>query len=319
MENNWTFTCKRRCPDMPSRKMPSQERRQIFLECEDYTLREARDSVYEVPSYHFDNDCIDHVILRNCRDGKLVPNIIHYVWFGKREMNFYHFLAVMGVHKKQKPCLILFHSDYLPFGPYWEYLLELVPNIIHVQFKPDTVIAGKRIKFVEHQADYARLKAIQRFGGIYADTDTIFLRSLDPLRNYNFTLSKAFDYNLSNGLILSACNATFLKYWFKAYETYDPNKWGYHSTIIPFKIWQSHLDEVGLIHVEEKTFVKPNGIDAPKQIFKENYNWSHNYAIHMFIRFNRTVHNFKDIRYLNTTVGSVSRFILLDNKELCEN
>ena len=146
------------------------------------------------------------------------------------------------------------------------------------------------------------------------------LRSLNPLRNYNFTLSKAFDFNLSNGLIMSVRNATFLQYWFHSYDsTYDPDKWGFHSTIMPFKIWKSHINETGLIHVEDKTFVKPNAIDAPKQIFKGNYNWSNNYAIHMFIRYNKTVHNFQDIRYLNTTVGSVSRFILFDNKELCSN
>ena len=93
----------------------------------------------------------------------------------------------------------------------------------------------------------------------------------------------------------------------------------FHSTIIPFKIWKSRENETGLIHVEDKTFVKPNGADAPKQIFHENYNWSNNYAIHMFIRFNKTEHTFEDIRHLNTTVGSVSRFILFGNKELCSN
>ena len=119
---------------------------------------------------------------------------------------------------------------------------------------------------------------------------------------------------------MSVPNAKFLYHWIKAYDdTYDPDKWGFHSTIIPFKLWKDHQNETGLIHVEDKTFHRPNPRDASRLIYNDNYNWSNNYAIHMYIRQTKTVHTFKDIKFLNTTVGSVSRFILFDSKELCSN
>ena len=68
----------------------------------------------------------------------------------------------MSSYKHVKPCLILVHADYIPFGPYWEYLLEEVPNIIHIAHQPVEKISGKAVHFVEHKADYARLKAVKR-------------------------------------------------------------------------------------------------------------------------------------------------------------
>lgn len=151
------------------------------------------------------------------------------------------------------------------------------------------------------------------FGGIYIDADEIILKSLDPLRRYPFTLSHAVEYNLSNGLILAEKNATFLSVWMSEYKTYDKTLWGYHSTIMPFKLSQKFPH---LIHVENGTFVTPTYTNLPL-IFDLNFDWSKNYALHLYIRFYKKSHTFDDIKYLNTTMGSVARFILYGSKELC--
>lgn len=151
------------------------------------------------------------------------------------------------------------------------------------------------------------------YGGIYLDTDEIILKSLTPLRKYPFTLSHALDDNLSNGLILSEPNAAFLKLWFEEYKTYTKDQWAFHSTILPYKISKKHPH---IIHVENKTFVRPNYTQLPL-LFKLNFDWSNNYAIHLYIRFYKHQHDFNDVKYLNTTIGSVARHVLYGNKELC--
>lgn len=156
--------------------------------------------------------------------------------------------------------------------------------------------------------------SVAGFGGIYIDTDEIILRSLDPLRKYPVTLSRAVDYNLSNGLILAERNATFLNIWYSQYKTYDKSQWGYHSTIVPFLLSKKYPD---LIHVENKTFVRPSWQQLPL-LFEKNFDWSKNYGIHLYIRFYKFTHDFNDIKYLNTTVGSVARHVLYGSKELCE-
>jgi hypothetical protein len=50
-----------------------------------------------------------------------------------------------------------------------------------------------------------------------------------------------------------------------------------------------------LIHVENKTFVRPNYTQLPL-LFKMNFDWSKNYAIHLYIRFYKLRHNFHDNR-----------------------
>ena len=151
------------------------------------------------------------------------------------------------------------------------------------------------------------------YGGIYLDTDEIILRSLEDLMDHNFTLSHATDFNLSNGLILSTPNATFISHWLDGYKTYNKAQWAHHSTILPYQL---SLKYPHLLHVENKTFVRPNYTQLPL-LFQKNFNWSKNYAIHLYIRFYKRMHTFIDVRRLKTTMGSVARYILYDTKELC--
>jgi len=114
-----------------------------------------------VPTVIFNSSCLESVINSFCRSYDKVPNIVHYVWFNRRELNFYHFLSFMSVHKFLRPCLILVHGDYQPYGKYWKYLLQIVPNIIHVYRDPPAFIYGKHIQKVEHKSDVARLQSLK--------------------------------------------------------------------------------------------------------------------------------------------------------------
>nr|KAG5699115.1 hypothetical protein BaRGS_017798 [Batillaria attramentaria] len=59
------------------------------------------------------------------------------------------------------PCLVLLHADLLPKGLYWDTLLRLVPNILHVKRTAPTVIFGHDVKVIEHSSDIARLQAVK--------------------------------------------------------------------------------------------------------------------------------------------------------------
>ncbi|CAC5384493.1 unnamed protein product [Mytilus coruscus] len=314
--NNWNFNCKVPCADMPDITNMS-EYVQAHINCQIIKpnielINVKRMATVQVFPEH--SECLQTFVMENCHDEEAVPNLVHYIWFSKREMNFYHFLSFLSASRFLKPCLILVHGDRLPFGTYWEYLLTLVPNIMHVQRSPPEDVFGKPLGNIEHKADIGRIQALQKFGGIYIDTDEIILSSLDPVRKYPFTLSRAVDWNLSNGLILAEKNATFLKIWHSEYKTYNKSQWGYHSTIVPYLLSKKYPD---LIHVENKTFVRPSWQQLPL-LFEKNFNWSENYGIHLYIRFYKFTHDFNDIKYLNTTIGSVARHVLYGSKELCE-
>ncbi|XP_076088311.1 uncharacterized protein LOC143058747 [Mytilus galloprovincialis] len=314
--HKWDFNCVSHCPDMPHLSATS-DRAQVCIRCKNKpTIKlENVKQVTPIQSFPENSECISEFVMQSCYDGNPVPSLVHYIWFSKKEMNFYHFLSFLSASKFLKPCLIMVHGDYLPIGFYWDYLLNLVPNIIHMKRNPPEAVFGIPLGNIEHKADVGRIQALQRFGGIYMDTDEIILRSLDNLRKYPFTLSHAVDHNLSNGLILSEKNAAFLSKWFSEYKTYSKVQWAYHSTIVPNLLSEKYPD---LIHVENKTFVRPNYTQL-RLLFEMNFDWSKNYAIHLYIRFYKFIHDFNDIRYLNTTIGSVARHVLYGSKELCAN
>ncbi|XP_033752412.1 uncharacterized protein LOC117336136 [Pecten maximus] len=312
--NGWDFKCTVKCPD-PINIFKTDLRSKKRITCDSHVSTEVRYANASVPIFNFTDECFRDELDKQCLDGKPVPNIVHYILFGIKKLSFFQFLSIWSTHTIQKPCVILIHGDKQLSGPYWGYLIRAIPNIVLVRRAPPSHIFGIPIRFVEHKADIARLEAVREFGGIYMDTDEILLRSLDPLRKYAFTLSHEYDLNLANGLIMSSKNASFVDLWYKEYKTYNNKHWFHHSTIVPFQLSKKYPH---LIHVENKTFVNPD-YSHLDMIFKENFNWSHNYAIHLYVRKYRLEHNVNDIRHLNTTIGSVARHVLYGYKELCSD
>src|SRR5207247_4615897 len=74
------------------------------------------------------------------------------------------------------------HYHYLPHGSYWDLVrprvvlhqVELVPEVMAFPYT-DPVVA--RYAYA-HQADFVRLDALARWGGLYADIDTLFVNAL---------------------------------------------------------------------------------------------------------------------------------------------
>lgn len=310
---NWTFQCGVQCKELKLTDIPTTKV-DVMASCS--KLKEgvswslvANRTLFHVP---FKSKCLKKLISDYCSTVNAVPSIVHYVWFLKREMNFYHFLSFISALRYIKPCLLLVHGDE-PLGLYWRYIVVIANNVIHVKLDPPSTIHNKTIGLIEHKADVARLRIVQEYGGIYLDTDEIILRPFDNLMNFTFTLCHEMDSNLANGVILSTPNATFISHWLNGYKTYYSGQWAYHSTILPFELSRKYPQ---LLHVENKTFIRPHYGQLPL-IYQGNYNWSQNYGMHLYIRFHKGIYTFSDVRRLNTTMGSVARHVLYETKELC--
>ena len=114
-----------------------------------------------VPKIPFKDVCLRKMVDWYCQDGKKVPNIIHYVWFGKNEFKFVHFLSFLSAHKMQNPCMIMVHADRMPKGSLWRYFLQISPKVVQVHRKPPKKIFKKKLTFIEHKADIAKLEALK--------------------------------------------------------------------------------------------------------------------------------------------------------------
>ncbi|KAJ8312246.1 hypothetical protein KUTeg_009619 [Tegillarca granosa] len=305
---DWGFNCKVTCSINISNNQQQQMRNKILFESCNHQLRNT------TISFRSDDPCLGKALQKLYEDKSKVPNIVHYIWLGtkQKQFKFYNFLSLYSVYKFQNPCVILIHGETVPYGEYWEKTVRIVKNIFHVYRKSPETIFRKKIKHIEHKADIVRLQVLREYGGIYLDTDTILLRSLDSLRNYTFSMSKTRKNTLGNGLILSAAGSKFIDIWLRNYNTFNPKKWGQHSVYLPFDL---SIRNPELIHVENRTFLHGGTLD---QIFLSNFKWSHLYALHLYIRYyKKCTYDEYTVCGLNTTLGSVARHVLFDSKELC--
>ncbi|CAH1799558.1 unnamed protein product, partial [Owenia fusiformis] len=249
--------------------------------------------------------------------GSMVPNVVHYIWFGVREFEFFHAVAVYSAYKFLKPEKIVFHGDTIPTGPWWDFVKNKTSHLkFHYTGKP-TYVYRKKLEHLEHSADIMRLLILQDEGGIYMDTDVIVLKSFDPLRRYDVTMGKESDDGLANGIILAKKGAPFLRLIFEAYRTYSKKEWSRHSVGVPYDLSKIYPH---LIHVEKTSLLRPSWMDA-KILFQGHYNWTENYAIHIWHRDYKAIGGYfphcpEDLYDLDTTLGEVMRYVLFGNSTL---
>jgi glycosyltransferase involved in cell wall biosynthesis len=171
-----------------------------------------------------------------------IPNIIHYV-FGLRkqveEFSFVYYLSILSNYIINKPLIIYFHYQYLPYGYWWDKTLCYVKlNYINT----NNIYWGKKkiIKYA-HKADKIRLDILYKYGGIYMDIDTITYKSYQELLNYDFAIGiQEENYGKDkitlycNAILFSKKNNIFIKKWIEEYENYfNPDGWCEASVHLP--------------------------------------------------------------------------------------
>lgn len=246
----------------------------------------------------------------------VVPNIVHFVWFGEyTPLEFHHMLSIKSAFIKINPKIIYLHCDHEPIGKWWKYIQEEVTSLKILKMDAPSEIFGNSIIKPEHKSDIARMQILIKYGGIYLDTDAIALKSFDPLRKFEYTMGLEYHGNpgrLNNGIIVSAKNASFLHIWYNTYKNFTKREWDFHDTIIPYHLQYEHPH---LIHVEEKSLNYPSGPDR-HLIYEKLYDWSKNYAMHLWYRLYGLPLTQNNIKKMNTTFGQIARFIYYNTTKL---
>ena len=160
---DWSYRKKVNCPKRNFKKY-STKRKGLTIFC-----RRNISNIYvtkgnateTIPSIPFGSTCL-HDAIYNCCKLKTanIPNVVHYIFCGKRELGFYTFLSFMSVVRFIRPCMILIHGDTLPSGQYWNYFISIYSNVVHV--KRDCFFGGHghRLGYFEHGTDIMRIEAL---------------------------------------------------------------------------------------------------------------------------------------------------------------
>ncbi|ESO90684.1 hypothetical protein LOTGIDRAFT_163922 [Lottia gigantea] len=151
-------------------------------------------------------------------------------------------------------------------------------------------------------------------GGIYFDVDQIALKSFDRFRHHQMVMAHESKDNLGNAVIISKKMAPFLDVWFRNYNSYDPKRWGYHSTYLPLELSKRYPD---LIHIENRTFFDLD-LSRIYELYYGHVEWSESTAVHLYVRWIKKYFTLNELRTMDTSIGEIARFIMYDSTKICQ-
>ncbi|XP_070554338.1 uncharacterized protein [Ptychodera flava] len=250
-------------------------------------------------------------------DPLLVPNIVHYIWFTSEEFKFHHFLSVKSAMAIQNAEKIVFHCDSEPRGEWWDIVREMTGPTLEVLHRDQpSETFGKPVIDVRHRCDITKVNILLEYGGVYLDTDAIIVKNVNPLRRYECTMGLDV-LGLSNGVVMSAPKAKFMKLIYDSYEYYDQTRLYYNSKILPYEIASANID---LINIEPTRLTRPDWTDwwDMGRLWKHGYktDWSHMHVIQLAYHYHGIEHNPEDIKTMNNTFGEIARYIYYGSKEI---
>lgn len=167
-------------------------------------------------------------------DHMIVPNIIHYIYFNKREMNFVDYVVIRSAMRNHKPDKFYIHSNIQNFiltGKYWDWVCDYKDLRSRIEFhylELPTEIFGRELSVGwrnYHGSDIGRLKILMKYGGIYLDNDVYVIQNLDKYRKYEFVINWGENQFIGNQILIAHKDARFLREWLETYKAYDSSKW----------------------------------------------------------------------------------------------
>jgi hypothetical protein len=171
----------------------------------------------------------------NGTENFIIPNIVHLVYLGLSEINFYQSINIYSIYLNHKPDFIFFHCDLCNFtGKYWTQInsvRNLRRRIVLNKISSFKTIFGQKYHFIQHKSDVIRILALQTFGGIYLDNDVFVVNSLDKYRKYEFVagIDNEEARSLGSMVLLANKNSRLLKAQFDSYRTNYSQKWYWNA------------------------------------------------------------------------------------------
>jgi len=247
--------------------------------------------------YFFDqNIIIPSDWLSESKNDNRIPSIVHFVvGQGDRKgihhrhtlsspFSFINYLVFLAARRHIRPKKILVHYYEEPDTFWWNQTkLNSEIDISLVKSRLVETIFNESVDHHAHRGDIIRLEVVMKYGGIYLDTDVLTLRSFDSLLNISDVVMAHQDNDEStacNAVIIGKRNATFLKRWYEAYQTFSENCWDCHSVRISGQLAKIYSKEIVVLPTD--TFFRPSWTEMSKFFQSNDYNFTPNYASHLW-------------------------------------
>ena len=199
--------------------------------------------------------------------GIEVPTNVHFVYGlafgGPPTFGLIEYVAMRSALEVNGPgTTIFFHCARVPLDSYWwQRALEFVRVVRLPRMPIECGDARRCLTHHAHRADYVRLLALQRYGGVYLDMDVLSVRPFPlSVRTSEFVMgwqdSKKYHisrrdrefYGLCNAAMLAKPDARFLRLWLRSYDYMRSSgrdfAWDEHSVLLPANLTERYPDLV---------------------------------------------------------------------------
>ena len=149
------------------------------------------------------------------------------------------------------------------------------------------------------------------------DADVLVVKSFTPLRRFPFVIGRETPGGLCNGIMVAERGAPFLRLLLEQYHTYLGSYEGWNrKSVVNANILAGLYPH--LVHVEETTLNRPNWKEMD-QIYDGWYNWTQNYAVHLWVRLwpdEKRPNGVEDILTKKTTFAELARLAIFGSHEV---
>ena len=174
---------------------------------------------------------------------ELIPNIAHVVWIGGGRMDYLFYLGVLSLLYVAEVEVVYIHGNAPPSGELWERI-QHNPRIKLIYRETPGTVYGQRVNVLSHVTDIWRVDFMIRYGGIYVDTDTVFVKKLDrnirgydAVGSYDWTdWNTPFPDTINFGVAIGKRNAPYWHEFQKSMKWFIDDDWSWNGLRQPYKI-----------------------------------------------------------------------------------
>nr|XP_037268261.1 uncharacterized protein LOC119159562 [Rhipicephalus microplus] len=168
-------------------------------------------------------------------DITFVPNIVHFVRLGDAPLSFIEVVSIRAAWLQQKPDSLMIHCDNCSAttgSENWKHIKDIPRLTLNYVEKPETIF-GIEISCIQHASDIVRIRVLRKYGGIYLDSDSYVVKSLDKYRRYETTIGWPPRGIIGNQIIIAHKRSEFLRLYYESYRKYRPDLWYYNGGQLP--------------------------------------------------------------------------------------
>ena len=189
-----------------------------------------------------------------------IPKIVHYAWFGQKNITYSMFLSFKSTIRFVKPLKIIIYVDTANLGQYFDEI-RLFKCVQIVYYGTIQSIFQRRMQNPMHASDIMRADILLRYGGIYMDWDVFWLKPVDDLLSLGYETIATLDHykdmpprrlfpdTINMGIVLARPGSRFIALWQDTFKHYVGNHPTFHSVETVYKVYEAHPD---LLYIEKR-------------------------------------------------------------------